>query len=51
MEYFEELAITLSAVKPATWLRYVNDTFVVWREGRKKLEDFLGHLNALRQSI
>ena len=50
-EHFEELAIILSVVKPATWLRYVDDTFVVWMEGRKKLADFLDHLNPLRPSI
>ena len=51
MEHFEELAITSAPVKPAIWLRYVDDTFVVWREGREKLEEFLHHLNALRPSI
>ena len=31
MEHFEELAISTSATKPATWLRYIDNTFAVWR--------------------
>ena len=34
MEHFEELALESAEFKPATWLRYVNDTFVIWNEGR-----------------
>ena len=45
MEHFEALAIESARLKPATWLRYVDDTFVVWNEGMDKLQDFLEHLN------
>ena len=51
MEHFEALAIESARLKPATWLRYVDDTFVVWNEGRDKLQDFLEHLNTIRPSI
>ena len=44
-------AIESARLKPATWLRYVDDTFVVWNERRDKLQDFLEHLNAIRPSI
>ena len=29
----------------------MDDTFVVWNEGRDKLQDFLEHLNSIRPSI
>ena len=51
MEHFEELALESAEFKPATWLRYVNDTFVIWNEGRDKLLVFLEHLNSIRPSI
>ena len=51
MEHFEALAIESARLKPATWLCNVDDTFVVWNEGRDKLQDFLEHLNTIRPSI
>ena len=51
MEHFKEMALELAEFKPATWLCYVDDTFVVWNEGRDKLLDFLEHLNSNRSSI
>ena len=51
MEHFEELAMESAEVKPATWLRYIDDTFVVLNKGRDKLLDFLEHLNSIRPSI
>jgi hypothetical protein len=33
------------------WLRYVNDTFVVWLHGPSRLQDFFSHLSSLRLSI
>jgi hypothetical protein len=41
MEYFEQLAISLVASKPTHWYKYVDDTFVVLRYGKEKLQDFL----------
>ena len=51
MEHFETLAIESAKFKPATWLRYVDDTFVVYNEGQDKLHSFLEHLNSVRSSI
>ena len=51
MEHFEALAIESAKFKPATWLCYVDDTFVVWNEGKDKLHSFLEHLNSVRPSI
>ena len=44
MEEFEQLAITTSDHKPKIWLRYVDDTFVIWQHGLDNLRLFLDHL-------
>ena len=41
----------LSQTKPTLWLRYVHDTFVLWRHGRDEPDHFLTHINSLRPSI
>ena len=51
MEFFEELAIETSEFKPELWYRYVDDTFVLWKHGMDRLQEFLTHLNSLRDSI
>ena len=51
MEHFEDLAIRTATNQPYLWLRYVDDTFVIWRHGQKGLEDFLNHLYSIRSSI
>ncbi|PNF14821.1 hypothetical protein B7P43_G06341, partial [Cryptotermes secundus] len=33
MEHFEQLAIDSAQDKPSLWLRYVDDTFVIWPHG------------------
>ena len=30
MEYFEEIALGSPSLKPSIWLRYVDDTFILW---------------------
>ena len=30
MEYFEEMALGSTSLKPSMWLRYVDDTFILW---------------------
>ncbi|KAM3823585.1 uncharacterized protein M6D78_018813 [Vipera latastei] len=51
MEHFETLALEKSNHKPKLWLRYVDDTFVIWPHGKEKLDDFLIHLNSLHPKI
>jgi hypothetical protein len=51
MEHFEQLALDPVSHKPAMWLRYVDDTFVVWPHGTEKLQEFLSHINSLRSNI
>jgi len=51
MEWFEERAIESATQKPKLWLRYVDDTFILWDKNDDELQDFLQHLNSLRPSI
>jgi hypothetical protein len=37
--------------KLAKWLRYIDDTFVVWPPGAARLQQFLHHPNSIRPLI
>ena len=51
MEDLEARAIGTAKHKPKLWLRYVDDTFVIWNHGRDKLQEFLKHLNGIHPKI
>lgn len=51
MEDFETKALAAADLKPKSWFRYVDDTFVVWSHGRQTLEQFLVHLNSVHNNI
>jgi hypothetical protein len=51
MENFEDRALQQATRKPLCSFRYVDDTFVIWPHGPKKLEEFLDHLNGLHRNI
>lgn len=51
MEQFEKEALFTANLKPTTWLRYVEDTFVVQSLGDRELDNFLAHLNNIHPSI
>ena len=51
MEDFEKKAIEQATHKPVCWLRYVDDTFVIWPHGQEKLPEFLNHLSGLQNKI
>jgi hypothetical protein len=50
MEEFEKNAIATATNKPACWYRYVDDTFVIWPHGQKRLMEFLEHLNGINKN-
>ena len=50
MEHFEDMALEMAPLKPSVWLRYVDDTFVLW-EHQEDVAAFLEHINSLRPSI
>ena len=45
MERFEREMLESAPEKPTMWIRYVDDTFVLWPHGDEKLEQFHQHLN------
>jgi hypothetical protein len=51
MGHFEEIALDTANHKPAKWLRYVYDTFVVRPQGPAGLWKFLHLLNSLRPTL
>ena len=51
VEEFEQLVINILDHRPKVWLRYVDDTFIIWQRGQDNLQLFLEHLNALHSSI
>jgi hypothetical protein len=51
IEHFEKLALDLAQRKPWLWLRYSDDSFVVWPKGPELLQDFLSYVKSLRPSI
>jgi hypothetical protein len=48
MEHSEETAVDTADHKPAKWLIYVNNTFVVWPHGPAGLQQFIHYLNSVR---
>ncbi|XP_046393594.1 uncharacterized protein LOC124161325 [Ischnura elegans] len=51
MEKFEKEALESCEKKPKLWLRYVDDTFVIWPHGVQELQVFLRHLNSQHHGI
>src|SRR5436190_11970228 len=51
MEYFEQRALNSAMLKPKVFLRYVDDTFVIWPHGRQSLENFVTLLNSIHPNI
>ena len=51
MESFEQEALNSANDKPKLWVRFVDNTFVIWQHGLDKLEPFQQHLNSVRKSI
>lgn len=51
MEHLEERALNTTALRPKMWIRYVDDTFVIWPHGNAELKEFHRHLNHQNTSI
>ena len=51
MKDFEQTALVTADREPKLWLRYVDDTFIIWPHGRTQLVTFLDHLNGLSEKI
>ena len=51
MEDLEEQAMHSAPLRPNLWLRYVDDTFVIWPHGEQNLQSFHTHLNQMSANI
>lgn len=51
MEDFEKEVLKTTTLKPRLWLRYVDDTFVLWPHRLEDIEVFHQHLNKRNKSI
>ena len=50
MEESEKNVIETATHKPACWYRCVDDTFVIWPHGQKRLMKLLEHLNGINKN-
>ena len=50
MEYFEEMALGSTSLKPSMWLRYVDDTFILWPH-QEDVQILLDQVNLIQPSI
>ena len=51
MEHLEETALRTAPLQPTLWLRYVDDTFVIWPHGQDELQRFHDHINQQHPNI
>ena len=51
LKNLEETAIQSAPSKPKLWVRYVDDTFVIWPHGPDRLQSFHQHLNKQHPKI
>ena len=51
MAEWEKNAVGRSSHKPSFWERFLDDVFLLWQHGRKKLKEFLDILNSHHPSI
>ena len=50
MEYFEEMALGSIPLNPLMWLRYIDDTFILWPH-QEDVQILMNHVNSIRPSI
>ena len=50
IEYFEEMALGSISQKPSMWLRYIDDSFILWPH-QEDVQALLDHDNSIRPSI
>ena len=50
MEYFEEMALWSTSLKPSIWLRYVDDTFILWPH-QEDVQILLDPVSSIRPSL
>ena len=51
MADFEDKYVYQQPIQPSTWLRYIDDIFLIWEHGEEKLQTFMEHLNSCHPTI
>ena len=51
MKYVETKLMEISPKKPALWLRFIDDIFIIWSHGKQALEDFKHLSNNIHPTI
>ena len=51
MEEFETSVLQQATHQPKLWLRYVDDTFIIWQHSKQQLDNFFQHLNNQHSNI
>ncbi|XP_039309096.1 uncharacterized protein LOC120358569 [Solenopsis invicta] len=51
MEHLDGKILKNAPLKPSTWFRYVDNTFVIWSHGKETLPPFFAFLNAQHPNI
>ena len=51
MGRLERQLIAQAEIKPHTWLRCIDDVFIIWTEGESSLRDFIDYLNSAHRTI
>lgn len=51
MDWLEERYLETCDTKPLAYFRYIDDIFIIWTEGRDKLNTFLNNFNAFHPAI
>ena len=51
MANFEDQWVYSYPIKPLTWLRYIDDIFMIWTHGHEALSEFMDHLNSCHKTI
>ena len=51
LAYFEANALENAPFQPHTWLRYIDDIFMIWTEGLDNLKIFIDYLNSIHPTI
>ena len=51
MDRFETKALENYPLKPMSWLRFIDDIFMIWTHGEDQLMSFITYLNGINPSV
>ena len=50
IEYIKEIGLSSTSLKPSMWLRYVDDTFLLWPH-QEDVQALMDHVNSIQPCI